>query len=350
MVRVLAVDDSPIFREVLRDALEEEGDIVVVAEATDGNDAVRQVRAHRPDLVTLDLQMPGVDGLAAIEQIMAEVPVPILVMTALPTRGERNLAFEASRRGALEIVEKRAVSAGSDQTARLRQEVRELAQVRVVRRPSPSKPAPSPTQPRARPPMGPSACTIVAIGASAGGPPAVAQILAELPVELPASILVVQHLPTGFAPFFARYLQEATPWKVLLADRPMPLAPGTVIVAGDDRHVIAEERSRCAPSADPPVRGFRPSVDVLFSSMARAHGSTSVGVLLTGLGSDGALGLLELRQAGATTLVQDEKTSAVFGMPSAAIALGAAGRVVGLPEMAAAIVDVVGRNQMVGAS
>jgi two-component system chemotaxis response regulator CheB len=352
MVRVLTVDDSPIFREVLRDVLEAEGDISVVAEAADGDDALRQVRAHRPDLVTLDLQMPGADGLAAIEQIMAEVPVPILVVTSLPTRGERNLAFEATRRGALEILEKRAVSGGGPATARLRDEIRALSRVRVVRRPSASRPR-VPAVPRlgtarhvaARAP----ACTAIGLGASAGGPPAIAQILAELPLGLPACVVVVQHIALGFAPFFARFLQESTPWKVVLADRPVTMAPGTVIVAADDRHVVAEGDSVFAPSSAPPVGGFRPSIDHLFTSLARAHGSGALGVLLTGLGADGARGLLDLRRAGATTLVQDKQTSAVFGMPSAALSLGAAERAVPLPDMASAIAAAVSARQAVGA-
>ncbi|MGC4118648.1 MAG: chemotaxis-specific protein-glutamate methyltransferase CheB [Myxococcales bacterium] len=356
-VRVVAVDDSPIFLEVLREVLEADGDIEVVAEAPDGRRALDQVARHGPDLVTLDLNMPGQDGLATLEELMALRPVPVVVLTSQPVKGARDLVYEATRRGALEVLDKRMVCGASEENARLRELARQLSAVSVVRHLRPwrrapaSLPSPSHTSYRSQvsqvshSSQAPT-CPVLALGASAGGPPALAHVLSELSADLPACVAVVQHLCPGFAESFARFLQDHTALRVRTVSERAPVEPGLVLLPPDGRHLVAVDRRHFAASDAAPARGFRPAVDVLFSSVARVHGAAAVGALLTGMGDDGARGLLELRRAGAATFAQDERTSVVFGMPRAALESGAAARAVALGDLAVALSEAVARTTL----
>lgn len=335
-VRVLVVDDSPICRALLSEALEAEGDIHVVARAEDGTEALALAGLHAPELVTMDVRMPGLDGLATLSRLMAERPTPVLVVTELPTGRDASLVFDAVRRGALEVAAKPV--AGDESAARaLRSRVRALARVPVVRHPSPR--LLHAREPGASIERGP--VKIVAIGASAGGPAALASLLDALPASFRGCIAIAQHLPVGFAAPFARYLATRTALRVLLADRPVAAAPGTVVLAADDAHLVARGPDRLGPSDAPAHGGHRPSVDVLFRSMAEHLGGRAAGVLLTGIGKDGAEGLLAMRAAGAVTIAQDEASSVVFGMPRAAIELGAAERVLPLEAMASVLLALV---------
>ncbi|MEW5854669.1 MAG: chemotaxis protein CheB [Myxococcota bacterium] len=347
-VRVVAVDDSSLCRWALREVLEADGDVEVVGEAEDGPTALRMVRELRPNLVTMDLQMPGMDGLACIEEIMATSPVPILVVTSEPAGPGSSALFEAVRRGALDVAEK---PPGGDAAAAaaLRVRVRQLAHVPVIRhlrraartlatpRDAHVDTPPRPTRVGPRP-------LVVGIGASAGGPAAVASVLAGLPADFAATVALVQHLAAGFTAPFARFLQSRTALRIraLSAREVVPLQPGVVLLPAEGFHLQALPNGSFSSVEGPPVDGHRPAVTALFRSLAEVYGAGACGVLLTGIGQDGAVGLKALRDRGGVTLVQDRESSAVFGMPHAAVELGAASRVLGLDEMPGALRELVG--------
>jgi two-component system chemotaxis response regulator CheB len=332
-VRVVVVDDSALCRELLREALEADGGVEVVAEAASGAEALERVEEHQPDLVTLDVAMPGMDGLETVARLMADRPVPVLVVTELPASPGDAIAFEAIRRGALDVARK--PTAGDAEAAKeLRERVKMLATVPVVIHPHGRASEP----PRPVPPAAARApVKVIGIGASAGGPAALATVLSAMPAELRACVAVVQHLPIGFAEPFARFLGSRTALRVSVARSAVPLAEGTVVLPPDGRHLVAIGGRRLGPSDAPPVSGHRPSVDVLFRSLAEVHGAGAVGVLLTGIGSDGAAGLDALHRAGAVTIAQDRASSSVWGMPRVAIERGAAARVLGLAAVGPAL-------------
>lgn len=344
MIRVLVVDDSATARDALAACLEQDGDVQVVGAVADGAAAVAAVAALSPDAVTMDIQMPGGGGLAAIEQIMARNPVPILVVTVL-ARVDRELPFEALSRGALEVVLKPSTPA---EGAALRAAVRRIAGLPVVphvrglrtaraavRRPR------TPTQGRGRP-------RVVGIAASTGGPAALEVVLGALPASLPACVALVQHLPASFVASFADYLRTRTALDVVLVQPGpgIPARPGRLAIAAAEHHLVALSPRLLGASPDPPLRGHRPSATVLFRSLARFIGDRAVGVILTGIGDDGVDGLLELHARGAVTLAQDQQTSMVYGMPRAAAARGAVTHVLPLSEIAAAIRQAVGAPEV----
>ncbi len=333
MTRVLVVDDSAIARDALTGFLEEDGDLHVVGTAADADAAIAAVAALRPGVVTMDIQMPGGGGLTAIEQIMARTPVPIIVVSAR-ARDDQMLPFEAVSRGALEVAVKPAVPADA---AALRAAVRRVAGIPVIPHVRALRVARAQTQPPvARDPHAPR---VVGLAASAGGPVALDIVLGALPAALPACVAIVQHLPGGFIASFATYLRSRTPLEVMLVEpgAPAEVRPGRLLIAAGDHHLVASSPRLFVASPEPPLRGHRPSATMLFSSIAREHGARAIGVILTGIGDDGAVGLGELRARGALTLGQDEATSAVYGMPNAADKLGAVARVLPLPEIAGAI-------------
>jgi two-component system chemotaxis response regulator CheB len=334
VIRVLVVDDSAIAREALADQLEEDDELRVVGTAADGDTAIAAVAELRPDVVTMDIQMPGGGGLLAIEQIMARTPVPIVVVSAR-ARTDQTLPFEAVSRGALEVAVKPALPADA---AALRSAVRRVAGIPVIPHVRALRAHRVPLPPllvRVQP----HAPRVVGIGASAGGPAALDIVLGALPASLPACVAIVQHLPAGFIASFAAYLRTRTPLEVVLVEPGLGVEAraGRVLLAAGDHHLVASSSRTFMASSEPPFRGHRPSATTLFSSLARTFGDLAIGVILTGIGDDGATGLGEMRAAGALTLGQDEQTSAVYGMPSAAVKLGAVSRVLPLPEIAPAI-------------
>jgi two-component system, chemotaxis family, protein-glutamate methylesterase/glutaminase len=330
-VRVVVVDDSSFCRAVLREILERDGDIEVVGEAADGAEAREAVARLRPQLITVDIEMPGTDGLTAIGRIMADCPLPILVVTGRPAEARSHTLFEAVRRGALDLFPKPSLGEVAEARA-LRELVRRLSTVPVVRhlptksmRAAPVDVVWAATTSRVR---------VIGIGASAGGPAAVAAVLAGLPRETPACLLVVQHLLPGFARSFSEFLRHNCALSVQLVEREVTWRPGTVFVAPDERHLVALPNDRFAPVDTPPEGGHRPAVDVLFRSLAEVHGKSAAGVVLSGMGDDGTRGLTAMAGAGALTLAQSEEGCAVYGMPRAAMERGAARRAVPLVEMA----------------
>lgn len=314
-IRVLVVDDSPTMVNTMAALLSEDSRIEVVGRAGDGNRAVSLARLLLPDVITMDLLLPGLDGPGAIAAIMSDAPARILVVSAVADRGAE-LGFQAIRAGALELIAKPNVNSGEE----LRKWGRELvnsicimAEVPVVSRRVRREVIPPPLSTGAR-------VDIFGLAASTGGPPALAEILSRLPKELPVPVVVAQHITEGFTPGMVRWLSQVTPLQVAIARDGERLEPGKVYFPLDghdltiERGVARLSRTRGGPC---------PSGDLLLSSLARVYGGRAGGGVLTGMGDDGARGLLEIRRAGGVTCAQDEATSVVFGMPKAALDIGA---------------------------
>jgi two-component system chemotaxis response regulator CheB len=342
MLRVLVVDDSEVARRLLVSVLAGAGGLGVVGEASSGAEAVRLAGRLRPDVITMDVQMPGMDGLETTRRIMERHPAPIVVVSGGHDPHDLAHSMRALDAGALAALRKPhgPLDPGfAAEVAELVSTVRLMAEVKVFRRrPAPSPPASSPAAPagdgasRPRPPA-----ELVAVGASTGGPAALAGILRGLPAATPVPVLVVQHITPGFETALVTWLDETTPLRVrLAADGQRPTA-GEVLVAPAGSHLGLSAAGRVRIGEDPPLAGHRPSATYLFASVARALGARAVGVILTGMGSDGVAGLLQLRRAGGTVLAQDQASCVVPGMPAAAVAAGAVDEVVPLERLAARI-------------
>jgi len=326
-VRVLILDDSAICRERLRDILTRDRAITVVGEAANGDNVLDLVRRTDPTILLVDLQMPGTGGHETVERVMANMPLPILVVTGQPSAVNQKAVFESIRRGALDLAEK-PEHADAAAEGRLRNLVRELSQVPVVRHVRGTLGAPrGGSRSGGHPSLLPVAgqVPIVGIGASAGGPLAVAAVLAGLPATLPAAVAIVQHLPKGFARAFAEFLRSRTALPVTVVSQRTPIGPGHVYIADDDRHLIVADARHFAPSDEPEIEGHRPAVDALLRSLAPLK-RNACGVVMSGIGRDGTQGLLELKARGALTLAQNEASSGVYGMPRAALEAKAAER------------------------
>lgn len=325
MFRVLVAEDSATARELLVEILRGDPEIDVVGEAKNGLEAVEMTKRLRPSVVTMDIQMPRMDGFEATRQIMVEAPTPIVIVSGISDVREVEVSMHALRLGALTVLAKPSGPDSSEfeeQSRRLVQAVKAMAQVKVVRR-WPEQHLLQPVHvPRVQPVARPR---VVAIAASTGGPAALAHILGDLPPDYALPVLVVQHIAKGFVNGFAAWLNTAgASLRVTVARDGEPLCPRTVYVAPDDRHLGVADELTIAVSDAAPVDGFRPSGTFLFDSLARTFGNAMVAVVLTGMGADGVAGLRAVRMAGGRVIAQDEKTSVVFGMPGAAIAAGLA--------------------------
>lgn len=337
MIRVLLADDSALVRGVLKDIFSAASDIAVVGEARNGKEAVELTGSLKPDLVITDIMMPVMEGLEAIEEIMASFPTPILVLSGSLDDREVNLAFAAIKKGALDVMEKPEALGNGNFMAfgeRLAEKVRILARVKVIRRRRKAPP-----EEKAGLPLAFGERSILAIGASTGGPKAVLGILKSLPDNFPGTVFIVQHIASGFARGFVQWLDRESRIKVRLAGDGDDFRPGEALVAPNDCHMVLEQgRVRLLEGA--PVNSCRPSIDVLFKSLAGEGGKQVVALLLTGMGRDGADGLRKIRESGGITIVQDEESSVVFGMPKAAISLGAADQVLPLSSIPEAIAKI----------
>ncbi|MGD1147311.1 MAG: chemotaxis-specific protein-glutamate methyltransferase CheB [Thermoanaerobaculaceae bacterium] len=333
-IGVLVVDDSPTVRAVLRRLIAGVPDLRVVGEAENGEQAVQQTVRLAPDVILMDIEMPVMDGFQATERIMAVRPTPILVITSRTNRTHVKTSFEALRRGAVEVLAKPEDPAGWDLLAHtLPLAVRAAAQARTGHAPHP--------RPLTTVPNGvagastsailhPGRVRYIAVGASTGGPWAVHALLSALPSSPPATVLVVQHIAPGFEESFAEWLAGDLRRDVRLARDGEAAAPGTVRIAPSGAHLLLERGGVLRLDAARSTRSLhRPSADELFLSCAESYPAVSAGVLLTGMGSDGAEGLGALRRAGGLTIVQDEPSSVIFGMPRAALEAGAA--IIALP-------------------
>ena len=340
MIRVLVTEDSATARALLVAILESDPGIEVVGQALDGADAVEQAARLRPDLITMDLHMPRMDGIEAIRRIMAESPVPIVVVTASLNARDVELSLNATLAGALTIVDKPDSPASprfEERRERLISMVKALAEVKVVRRWTGRR------EPVARASSGVRLGTarIVALAASTGGPAALYQILRELPRDFGAPLLIVQHIARGFVDGLAHWLGSAGPIRVKVAEDGEIARPNVAYLAPDDRHLGVRERDRLHLADEPAIGGFRPSASYLFASAARAQGAATVAVILTGMGTDGVQGLGTVRSAGGHVLAQDQASSVVYGMPAEAVRAGVASEVMSLESLPRRLAELV---------
>jgi len=354
-LRVLVVDDSRLMRRLIRDILESDPALEVVGEAGDGMAAVQMIHSLRPDVVTMDVEMPILSGLDALGYVMSEVPTPVVMLTGLR---DADLAVRALQLGAVDFLQKPSGTISID-LFKIKDEL--LAKIRLaplanLRRAGVSLDVPSP----ARLPGLPkrvervSLGWLVVIGASTGGPPALERLFSRLRPDLPAGILVVQHIPAGFTRSLAHRLDQSSRLEVVEAQDGVPVEPGKAYLAVGGRHLVIQpqpqslaaappEKVCCLRLDDSPPRGsLRPAVDVTMLSAVAAYGPCTLGVVLTGMGSDGLEGCRAIRQAGGHTVVQDRTTSLIYGMPRAVIEQGLAEQILPLDEIPAAIAQVVG--------
>lgn len=340
-MRVAVVNDSKLAAESLRKVVADSGRHQIAWIAEDGAEAVRRCAQDRPDIILMDLIMPGVDGVEATRQIMARTPCAIVVVTA-SVAGNAAKVFEAMGAGALDAINTPILGLHGDGAGHEAL----LHKIDVVARLIEAPKRIARTQPA--PPPNPCAVTggcppLIAIGASTGGPAALQTLLAPLPADLEAAIVIIQHVDEQFARSFAEWLNEQTALEVRLAqpgDRPRP---GLVLVAGREEHLVMTAGGTLEYTPEPADYAYRPSVNMFFDSLARYWRGQTVGVLLTGMGRDGGTGLLALRQAGSHTIAQDQASSAIYGMPKAAAELGAAVDILDLAAIGPALLKSLTR-------
>jgi two-component system chemotaxis response regulator CheB len=354
-IRVLIVDDSALVRQTLTDILESDPEIEVMGTATDPFVAARRIQQEVPDVITLDIEMPRMDGITFLRKIMSQRPVPVVVCSSLAEIGSETLA-QAWEAGAVEIIAKPRVGTAQfllESKIRICDVVKAAARVRLNQMPNqptranrPLAPAKKLTAdvvlaaPIAGQAMARTTENVICIGASTGGTESLRVVLEALPAASPG-IVIVQHMPEKFTEAFARRLNGLCDMEVKEAADGDTVLRGRVLIAPGDRHTLLQRsgaRYYVTVKEGPLVSRHRPSVDVLFRSAARYAGANAVGIIMTGMGDDGARGLLEMKQAGAATIAQDEATSVVFGMPKEAIALGAADKILPLDMLATEIV------------
>ena len=354
-VRVLIVDDSASVRQTMKAILEEDGDIEVIGTAADPFAAARIIQAQIPDVITLDVEMPRMDGITFLRKLMSQCPLPVVMCSSLTEQGSETL-MQALEAGAVDIILKPRMGVAdhlNEARAQIRQVVKGAARARVQAR----KAAPARIEPQAKltadavlpPPSGRAMSRttemIVCIGASTGGTEALREVLEALPANSPG-IVVVQHMPEHFTRAFAARLNTLCEVTVKEAEDGDTVMRGHVLIAPGGKHTMLERqgaRYLVSVRDGPLVSRHRPSVDVLFRSAARCAGSNAVGVIMTGMGDDGARGLLEMREGGARTFAQDEASSIVFGMPKEAIARGAADKITPLGSIAREILQATAR-------
>ncbi|MCP4663267.1 MAG: chemotaxis response regulator protein-glutamate methylesterase [bacterium] len=348
-IHVLVVDDSAVVRQAMSALLENAQDMSVTV-AADPLIAMRKMERQRPDVILLDLEMPRMDGLTFLRKIMASDPIPVVVCSSYAARGTRN-ALRALEEGAVEVLAKPKLGVREflhESATEMFDTIRAAAQAHLrpralalLPRSEPRLTADAVLPPRTGAPRRISEEVVVAIGASTGGPEALRQLLEVLPGDAPA-IVIVQHMPEPFTATFADRLHHRCRIQVREAAEGDRVVKGQALIAPGNRHMMVVDHGsgyRIELAEGPPVCRHRPSVDVLFRSVAQVAGCRAVGVIMTGMGADGATGLLEMKQAGAATIAQDEASCIVFGMPREAIARGAADTVVPLPDMPAAILN-----------
>lgn len=336
MIRALVVDDSPTLRELLVATLGSDPAIEVVGVAAAGDEAVEKALRLRPDIITMDIQMPRFDGIAAIRAIMRTQPTPIVVLCATSGRAPADAGFNALKAGALEVIEKPHI-ASPDELREFRRRliatVKLMAEVHVVRVPFDdsleNEPiAPDLAQQRRRP------IDAVGVCSSTGGPVVLEYLFRHLPDSFPCPIVVVQHITEGFLTGLVEWLDRTSRLEVVVASEGEMLTPGKIYFAPEHRHLVVAHGGLVLFSDEPPIRSHRPSGDVLFRSLALTFGGRAMGVMLTGMGEDGADSLALLARAGGIVLAQDEATSTIYGMPRAVVEREAATEVLPLEHLA----------------
>ncbi len=345
-VRVLVVDDSRFFRRRIREILTADTGIVVIGEATNGWDAVEQVIKLRPDVVTMDIEMPGLDGISAVREIMRRQPTPVLMFSSLTVEGTK-ATLDALDAGAVDFLPKRFSDISSDAgkaRQQLQQRVQAVGRQRTLtalasaERSAAAVPGPAAQHAPARPARGlrASALDVVIIGASTGGPVALRRLLTRLPADFSLPIVLVQHMPANFTRTFAQRVNEQCAVQVREAEEGDVLRPGLALLAPGGRHLGLIRRGVLTvrllePSA---TQFYKPSVDVAFASAAEACPGRALGIVLTGMGADGCEGAKRLKQGGSHIWAQDEATSVIYGMPAAVARAGLTNRILPLDSIA----------------
>ncbi|MFY0521689.1 protein-glutamate methylesterase/protein-glutamine glutaminase [Archangium gephyra] len=338
-VKVLVVDDSAHNRRLLTDLLESSPDVKVVGTACDGNEGLRQVLALHPDVVTLDLEMPRLGGYSFLRLLKSSAPTPVIVISSYAHKTD---VFKALELGAFDFIAKPAKPT-PDVLEKLRKELHEKVQAARLIRPAEVKPVSR--KPKVLP-LEPS--FVVGIGASTGGPPAVQRLLEALAPEPSMSLLVCQHMPKQFTRAFAERLDRLGPFTVREAQEGDLLAPGHVFIAPGGRQlVVYRQNGQYVLGTPPPTMQDKhaPSVDRLFMSLAEVFGSRTIGVVLTGMGSDGAVGAKVIRKAGGEVWAESEETAVIYGMPQEAVATGAVSRILPLGEIGPALVELARKRR-----
>jgi two-component system chemotaxis response regulator CheB len=347
-VRVMLVEDSLVVRELLRHIVSRDPRLEIVAAVASGEEALAKLETARPDVISMDIRLPGIDGLETTRRIMAEHPTPIVVVADSVEDSSLRISMNALRAGALSVVEKPVATthAGYEAVAgEICTQLRIMAQVPVIRRrpigtewagragtaPGGASAGISSSAFSELPGQAPS---VLGIAASTGGPPALARVIGALPKDFPLPVLVVQHMGPAFMEGFASWLDSVVTLPVALARDGERAEPGHVYVAPGDRHLELGSSRILRVIDAAPVSGQRPAATVLFRSMARQSGPSGIGVLLTGMGEDGAVGLADMHRAGAQTVAEHESSAVVYGMPAAAVRLGAARAVLPLDRIA----------------
>jgi len=334
MIRVLVAEDSAVTRQYLDHLLSQDPALQVVGTVENGLEALEQAERLKPDVILMDVHMPLMNGYEATRQIMERIPTPIVMVSASMSRDQVALTFEALKAGALTVLDKPYGLGHPDSdkiASQLQETVKLMAGVKVIRRwPKRNRLVPSPKPPVR---VG-SNVQLLAIGASTGGPTVIAEILSGLPQTFPVPILAVQHIAPGFISGFVEWIGRSTHLRVKLAEDGEKLQSGTVYLAPNGVHMGISKTQQISMDDGPTENSFCPSVSHLFQSVAEVFGQSAIGILLTGMGQDGAAGLLQLRKAGGVTIAQDEESSIVFGMPGEAVRLGAAQYVLSPKEIA----------------
>jgi len=348
MIKVLVVEDSPVVREFLVHILGADPDIQVIGTANDGEQALEAVARKRPDVITMDIHMPKLDGLEATRRIMETHPTPIVIVSGSTDPREVATTFRAMEAGAVAVLrrpagighpEHEATASELVQTVKLMSEVKVIKRwPKVGRQPEVARPA------EAQRAQVEGKVKVIAIGASTGGPPVLQTILAALPDDFPVPVLIVQHMAAGFTQGFVQWLAQTSSLPVHLATHDEYIRPGHVYVAPDEFQMRVERSGKIVLTKDEPENGLRPSVSYLLRSVAEVYGRDAVAGLLTGMGRDGAEELKLLRDRGATTFAQDKESSVVHGMPGEAIKLDAASLVLP-PEKIAAVLTNLAQNR-----
>ncbi len=354
-IRVLIIDDSASVRQTLTSVLQEDPEIEVIAAASDPFAAARYIKDQLPDVITLDVEMPRMDGITFLRKLMEQCPIPVVMCSSLTEQGSETL-MQALEAGAVDVILKPRMGVAdhlAESRMMIRETVKGAARARVTGRKAPPAPrkveakltADAMLMPPSGRAMSKTTEMVVCIGASTGGTEALREVLMELPANSPG-IVIVQHMPENFTRAFAKRLDGLCNVSVKEAQNGDTVMRGHVLIAPGGRHTMLERqgaRYLVSVREGPLVSRHRPSVDVLFRSAARSAGSNAVGIIMTGMGDDGARGLLEMKQCGARTFAQDEASCIVFGMPKEAIGRGAADKVIPLGSIARELLHATAR-------